>query len=218
VSLAPKAIPTKFSSVTFRSRLEARWAVAFDVLKIDWAYEREGYQLRGGWYIPDFWLTTVRMWAEVKPEALNEVETRKATDLALESGKPVLLLIGQPANQPYEAIERVSEGVAGRRSYLLTNHKGYPQREHRFYCEPGACDWFEDTDRAVEAALSAKFDLAETVHPAMNELINIYAPRVRNASNPWAEFEKYKVVLVSACGNPVERDFVILTFANACGL
>jgi hypothetical protein len=218
MSLNPKPIPTKYAHTTFRSRLEARWAVFFDVLKIERPYETEGYQLRHGWYVPDFWLKTVRMWAEVKPEAMNAEETLKATDLALESGSPVLCLIGHPSNQPYEAIERISEGVTGRRSYLLTNHKDYPQREHRFYCEPGPYEWFEDTDLAVEAALSAKFDIAETVHPAMNNLINIYAPRVRGATNRWAEFEKYKVVLIAACSNPIEQEFVIQTFANACGL
>lgn len=218
MSLNPVPIPTKYASIVYRSRLEARWKVFFDVLKIEAPYETEGYQLKHGWYLPDFWLATVKMWAEVKPEALNERETIKATDLALESGYPVLLLIGQPANQTYEAIERIGDGVTGRISYALTNYHGYPQREHRFYCEPADYEWFEDTNRAVEAALSAKFEIAETVHPAMNNLINEYAPRVKNASNPWAEFEKYKVVLISACGNPIEREFVIKTFANACGL
>ena len=70
------AIPTKYNGVTFRSRLEARWAVFFDNLNIEWQYEREGYQLQDGtWYVPDFWLPGVHyrengqpgIWVEIKP-------------------------------------------------------------------------------------------------------------------------------------------------------
>lgn len=38
-----KAIQTKYKGYNFRSRLEARWAVFFDALKIEWAYEEEGF-------------------------------------------------------------------------------------------------------------------------------------------------------------------------------
>lgn len=56
-----KAIPTFYKGVYFRSRLEARWAVIFDRLGIDWHYETEGYdiQIDEGItirYLPDFQL------------------------------------------------------------------------------------------------------------------------------------------------------------------
>ena len=35
------ALPTKYAGIQFRSRLEARWAVFFDALKIKWEYEPE---------------------------------------------------------------------------------------------------------------------------------------------------------------------------------
>ena len=38
-------IPTKYNGYTFRSRLEARWAMFFDRLKLKWEYEPEGYFL-----------------------------------------------------------------------------------------------------------------------------------------------------------------------------
>jgi len=38
------AIPTEYAGCTFRSRLEARWAVFFDAMRIEWQYE--GAQLR----------------------------------------------------------------------------------------------------------------------------------------------------------------------------
>ena len=57
-----RAIPTYYKGINFRSRLEARWAVIFDRLGIDWHYETEGYdiQIEQGLsirYLPDFVLT-----------------------------------------------------------------------------------------------------------------------------------------------------------------
>jgi len=37
------AIPTRYAGCHFRSRLEARWAVFFDHMRIDWVYEPEGF-------------------------------------------------------------------------------------------------------------------------------------------------------------------------------
>lgn len=55
-----KAINTLYKNRLFRSRLEARWAVFFDALGIEWEYEKEGYDLGvAGWYLPDFWLPTL---------------------------------------------------------------------------------------------------------------------------------------------------------------
>lgn len=62
-----KAIETQYKGYRFRSRLEARWAVFFDALGIEWEYEPEGYDLgEAGWYLPDFWLPGLKMWVEVK--------------------------------------------------------------------------------------------------------------------------------------------------------
>ena len=50
-----KAIETEYNGYRFRSRLEARWAVFFDALGIDYEYEPEGYELPSGKrYLPDF--------------------------------------------------------------------------------------------------------------------------------------------------------------------
>lgn len=63
-----KAIETRYKGYRFRSRLEARWAVFFDALGIEWEYELEGYDLPdGGSYLPDFYLPSFCMWVEVKP-------------------------------------------------------------------------------------------------------------------------------------------------------
>lgn len=54
-----KAIETVYKGIRFRSRLEARWAIIFDSLGIEWRYETEGYLIRtsDGYsirYLPDF--------------------------------------------------------------------------------------------------------------------------------------------------------------------
>lgn len=65
-----KAIETRYAGYRFRSRLEARWAVFFNVLEMDWEYEPQGYEVgtaRGRIkYLPDFWLEDSGQWAEVK--------------------------------------------------------------------------------------------------------------------------------------------------------
>lgn len=63
-----KAIETEYAGCRFRSRLEARWAVFFDVLGITWEYEPNAYHIGfGGFsYLPDFWLPGTRTWVEVK--------------------------------------------------------------------------------------------------------------------------------------------------------
>jgi hypothetical protein len=62
----PKPIQTTYAGCLFRSRLEARWAVFFDTLGIEWEYEAEGYETATGRYLPDFWLPELRIWVEVK--------------------------------------------------------------------------------------------------------------------------------------------------------
>lgn len=90
------AIPTTYNGVTFRSRTEARWAVFFDQLDIPWDYEPEGYQLKAGWYAPDFWLPSHEMFFEVKPGE-SKYGLDKCNELIAMTGKPVCMSLGQPA-------------------------------------------------------------------------------------------------------------------------
>lgn len=60
-------IETAYAGCLFRSRLEARWAVFFDTLKLNWSYEPEGYVLRHGeWYLSDFYIEKIGH-LEIKP-------------------------------------------------------------------------------------------------------------------------------------------------------
>jgi ribosomal protein L37AE/L43A len=68
-----RVIQTKYRSVTFRSRLEARWAMLFD--ELGWPWEYEPIDLDG--YIPDFVLPFKAgpLLVEVKPDFyLSELE------------------------------------------------------------------------------------------------------------------------------------------------
>src|SRR5215207_933310 len=101
-----KPIETEYQGHRFRSRLEARWAVFFDALGIEYHYEPEGFDLGElGYYLPDFWLPQVSMWAEVKPRPFTPEEHLKCETLAKGSGYACLLLDGPPDYRNYWAYE-----------------------------------------------------------------------------------------------------------------
>lgn len=115
--MAIKAIQTNYKGYHFRSRLEARWAVFFDALGLQWEYEPEGFDLGdAGWYLPDFRVTSPQgyvAWYEVKPkdtpsdlklDRLQEVFVRDSfgyeqftTSFVLLAGDPYEFLTDAPA-------------------------------------------------------------------------------------------------------------------------
>lgn len=172
-----KAIETPYKGYRMRSRLEARWGIYFDALGCEWEFEKEGFDLgQAGKYLPDFWLSTVNMWAEVKPETLNATEMGKCEALALATGNPVLLLVGTPSWQAYDVIE-VCQGwdwcrYAGipdaphEPHPFLTNvllESQYLHSERRWFWAPGGGEEMcRDAERAIMAARGARFEHGET--------------------------------------------------------
>jgi hypothetical protein len=161
-----KPIETIHNGYRFRSRLEARWAVFFDTLGIKYEYEKEGYDFGDGvYYLPDFWLPQVNMWAGVKPEKLTSLEMRKCNLLVDYTKNECLLLIGTPENKPYFATcgiyvdNKFGETVMMKEYYLTMYHR-YPHNEGRFYSSPGGDDdsYFNDTEKSANAAKSARFE------------------------------------------------------------
>jgi len=105
-----EAIETHYKGYKFRSRLEARWAVFFNQMRITFQYEAEGYKLPSGWYLPDFWLPQVKMWAEVKQNEFNSREYSLAFDLSKLTCFPCLMLVGEPDFKPYKSVS-VADGI-----------------------------------------------------------------------------------------------------------
>lgn len=96
-----KAIETKYKGYRFRSRLEARWAVAFDTIGHHYLYEPEGFELPSGRYLPDFYLPNLDVWGEVKPTDFTEEEMRKCAELVFYTQKACVMLVGLPAPTNY---------------------------------------------------------------------------------------------------------------------
>jgi hypothetical protein len=90
-----KAIQTVYKGYKFRSRLEARYAVLFDELGIEWDYEAEGYELPDGtWYLPDFYLPKVNAYIEIKGEKSSSEEIDKSAFMADEFHISAILSAG----------------------------------------------------------------------------------------------------------------------------
>lgn len=176
------AIETFYKNYRFRSRLEARWAVFFDVLRIQWEYELEGFTFDDKNYLPDFYLPTFDggMYCEVKPLG---GDFSLAIQFARASKSSVWLCEGTPDYRAYNVATFVPEKYADvgfPEKYVLCLLTGIPnadqaQGENRMYTQPE----YENDDlsipqeylrglgttflTAVKAARSARFEHGE--HP-----------------------------------------------------
>jgi hypothetical protein len=69
------ALPTIYRDTQFRSLLEASWAATLDSLHITWEYEPQTFDLPSGVkYLPDFHLTEIGVWLEVKGPGIPRIE------------------------------------------------------------------------------------------------------------------------------------------------
>jgi len=91
-----KAIETEYGGCMFRSRLEAKWAVYFDALGIDWRFEAEGYECDSVRYLADFYFPKLKFFGEVKPERHTKYDRRKWEMLVKGTGLPLVLFDGSP--------------------------------------------------------------------------------------------------------------------------
>lgn len=99
-----KAIETEYRGYRFRSRLEARWAVFFSALSVEWEYEKEGYELgEHGRYLPDFWLPRYDVWFEVKGAPCSLDDRAKIEALQVALNKQVILAEGNIPESVYES-------------------------------------------------------------------------------------------------------------------
>ena len=183
-----KAIQTYYKGYRFRSRLEARWAVFFESMQMNFEYEPEGFELLDGTrYLPDFSLTDVSMWAEAKPMVANPAERNKANRLVMESGASCLWLIGAPAFRDYPGIS-LDSGELTHCDYRLDiyeNGRRYYDGERRlFSCPYPPLMEFQCSDRftrAVYESRAARFDDGAMPKPS-NEPFN---PSDRDLEADW---------------------------------
>jgi len=163
-----KAIQTSYKGYRFRSRLEARWAVYFDMIGWNWLYEHEGFDLgEGDLYLPDFFLPECGLYVEIKACMPDVDELRKAKKLALSSSRGVVFGIGLP--DP----EKLSSGLDGFTGQDDGTGKvgGYRKDVAALnkYCfiKWGRAGWFlygdpsPDDFAACNAARSARFEHGE---------------------------------------------------------
>jgi len=97
------AIETHYGGCHFRSRTEAKWAVFFDTLGVQWEYEKEGFELGElGRYLPDFWLPDLDCWIEIKGQKATKKEEQKCEALCMGTEKTVYLFVGVPKGSEQE--------------------------------------------------------------------------------------------------------------------
>ena len=184
-------IPTHYKGHACRSRVEARWMVAFDIARIMFEYEPEGFDLpEVGKYLPDFYLPQVDMFAEVKADTFNLEELKKAQALATHTEKGVLLLSGTPSKAAYWGVHP-KEGFSFKHEYKENSFAvmdyeifegSYWLHEKRFFANSGlSLDSFPDPryslnspddDNLYEptfAARSARFEYGECGYTKQSE-------------------------------------------------
>lgn len=132
-----KAIETTWRGFRFRSRTEARWAVALTEAKIKFEYEAQGFELTSGLYLPDFWLPERKLWLEIKGEIPNTRERAVARDLATHTGHRVLIAVGSPdPEKPY--LIRATGGGIAEEMFELPANAYRAARAERFDGKPAA--------------------------------------------------------------------------------
>lgn len=105
-----KAKTTYYNGYKFRSRLEARWAVFFDSLGVEYEYEPEGFELPSGKsYLPDFRVKCYglhsncdnhpfNLWVEVKGQ-MSEYDAERIREFA--DSNPILVIKNIPEHGNY---------------------------------------------------------------------------------------------------------------------
>jgi len=150
-----KAIETVYNGYRFRSRLEARWAVFFDEMGINYRYECEGYEWKNDddvlrRYLPDFEIDGVRLCSfteylndthdyydlciEVKPRGFDWTSNRDEWRGVIDDPKKLFALF---AGDPFDcSIKIITTGDALSQSTIDRNmtFKRFRSGQFIMYC------------------------------------------------------------------------------------
>ena len=207
-----KAIETTYKGYRFRSRKEARWAVFFDNLGIKYEYEREGYDLNGTWYLPDFWLPEHECFIEVKGEKPTNEEREKADLLHIYTSKAVYIFHGDvwlPSETTGYAIgSRFS--LYGRSRKIYEREEDWVKKECEIQAPPRIMSIFYAMNKqSTFPKISYSLGNVELIVPTeipVNTLINIHK-LIRQHRNELAS--------VISCKNDFE--WSLKSYGASCG-
>jgi len=106
-------LPTVYQGITFRSRLEARFAIFMNQLGVRWHFEPEGFNLPSGLYLPDFYLPDLSVWLEGKPswDVAKSANIALHLDLMRATGQRLYVTTGMPGPSPLVCWRDFREGA-----------------------------------------------------------------------------------------------------------
>lgn len=98
---------TKLEGRYFRSRTEATWAAVFNAFDALFDYEPKTFRLANSVsYIPDFYISDLRIWVEIKATIPDDGEVDRIIQLARITNCHCFIFAGQPICQMF------SDGLA----------------------------------------------------------------------------------------------------------
>jgi len=171
------AIQTYYNGTLFRSRLEAKWAVFFDEMKIEYEYEPEGYDLGDGvWYLPDFYLPKQDCFIEIKGKNPTKKEIGKCISVATGLKKKMYLFFGNIPN-PDQLDEVGRDGRDSESAYCFFEQEG---EDYQYaWCECDECGEVDIEYNARSARISCPCEAKEGQHP--DKLYNGNSERLNRA-------------------------------------
>ena len=173
-----KSKETYYDGYRFRSRLEARWAVFFNNIGLEYEYEMEGFDMEECSYLPDFYIPSIDRWFEIKGQPLTVSEVQKCEQFCRRKDNENIkfsILIGAP--KPL-MLEEEDFSILGIREYTwqwpsqmypsdtLLLAQGLTREEYysRFLPAIWKVNGVDDKllIRAIREARSARFEFGET--------------------------------------------------------
>jgi len=151
------AIPTNYNGHTFRSIMEARWAVFFDFFGFRWSYEPNGHMTNGVKYLPDFYLHDFDLYVEVKYRK-NAKEVELAKKFSIIHAVDTVICDGNPHCNPLLLFSGSDDrSVLGLESKMLWFYKPGEGLLHQA-SEPSVRQEYKN---AVEKANNTRFGVLE---------------------------------------------------------